>query len=733
MVSIIDEITVINKHGVRGPYSYSKLTDAINKACYRVRGCKMDPDEEFEIVSMIEDKLLNLGKSEISTADIHRVVEQILLGNAFCRDIGEAYFRYRSDSKKAYDKMQEIISNMSIISTSGDLKNANADSALSSTMASIAADEEESVRFEETFCTNEELQAMKDGYIYVHDKPKRLLYNLNCCLFLLGDVLRNGCEMNGIWYNQPTSLSKAFNVMQDLILSCASQQYGGFTVPRIDEIIEEYAIMSAEKYAEEYRKLGVEESKIESLVDKKINEELHDGFQGFEYKLNTVASSRGDYPFTTFSAGLGTGKYAKMASIAMFEVRAKGQGKKGCKKPVLFPKLVFLYDKNLHGEGKVNRDVYDAGINCSLKACYPDWLSLTGEGYISDIYKQYGLAISPMGCRAFLSPWYERGGIEPADEKDRPIFEGRFNLGAVSLHLPMILAKARKEGKDFYEVLDYYLELIRNFHKRTYAYLSEQKAGRNPVAFCYGGFYGGNLKPDDKIAPVLKSATMSFGYTGLNELNRLFNGKSIFEDGEFPLEVLKYINKKLVDFKKVDKILYAVYGTPAESLCGKQVVQFRAKYGIIENVSDKEYVSNSFHCHVTENITPIQKQDAERRFWELSNGGKIQYCRQNLGYNRKAVETLINRAMDFGFYEGVNISLNYCDDCGYEQADLEDVCPKCGSVHITTIDRMNGYLGYTRMGKYTSEEVDKTGVKKIIYKGRFNAAKAAEIRDRISM
>ena len=180
-----------------------------------------------------------------------------------------------------------------------------------------------------------------------------------------------------------------------------------------------------------------------------------------------------------------------MASITMMEVHMEGQGKKGFKRPVLFPKYVFLYDKNIHGIGQSCEDVFEAAIQCSSKTMYPDWLSLTGEGYVADIYKKYGRVISPMGCRAFLSPWYEKGGMEPADEQDKPVFVGRCNLGAVSLHLPMILAKARRESKDFFEVLEWYLELIRNLHKRTYDYIGEMRASINPVMFCEGGMLGG--------------------------------------------------------------------------------------------------------------------------------------------------------------------------------------------------------------------------------------------------
>ena len=242
------------------------------------------------------------------------------------------------------------------------------------------------------------------------------------------------------------------------------------------------------------------------------------------------------------------------------------------------------------------------------------------------------------------------------------------------------------------------------------------KASTNPLAYCMGGFRGGNLQLSDKIKPLLDSATASFGITALNELQRLYNGKSLTEDAEFSLEVMRHINEKIAQFKKEDHRLYAIYGTPAENLCGLQVKQFRKKFGIIEGVSDREYVSNSFHCHVTENITPIEKQDYEKRFWDLFNGGKIQYVKYPVDYNLDAIKTLVRRAMKMGFYEGVNLSLSYCDDCGHEELSM-DVCPVCGSRNLTKIDRMNGYLSYSRTHGDT----------------RLNDAKMIEISERRSM
>ena len=346
----------------------------------------------------------------------------------------------------------------------------------------------------------------------------------------------------------------------------------GLTAPRIDTILAPYAEKSYQMYYKEFLDLSttlctpLTEEQIRTNADKyaedKVRREFEQGFQAWEYKFNTVGSSRGDYPFIAISFGIDTSRWGKMATEVCLEVRKGGQGKEGYKKTVLFPKLTFLYDENLHGIGKECEYLFDDAIECAKKSMYPDFLSLTGEGYIPNMYKKYGRVVSLMGCRASLSPWYERGGMEPADEDDKPVFEGRFNLGAISLNMPMILAKARQENKDFYEVLDYYLEMIRNLHKKTIEFFGQKKASTNPIVFMQGGCIGGTLKADDKIAPLLKPCTVSYGITALNELNRLYNGKSIYEDGEFPLEVMRHINDKIAQFKKEDGILHAIYGTP---------------------------------------------------------------------------------------------------------------------------------------------------------------------------
>ena len=694
-------VKMIKKDGSKEDFNVQKVIDAVGKSAYRAL-TKFTDEEKDNICQYVVDKVDELGQDEIPIPIMHNIVESAL--EQVKPVVAKSYRDYRNYKQDFVRMMDDVYKKSQSIMYIGDKENANTDSALVSTKRSLIFNQFNKELYQKFFMTTEEIQACRDGYIYVHDMSARR-DTMNCCLFDVANVLTGGFEMGNIWYNEPKTLDVAFDVIGDIVLSAASQQYGGFTVPEVDKILEPYAEKSYKRNIKKYLRLGIdrESAEAEALAD--VTKEFEQGFQGWEYKFNTVASSRGDYPFITVTAGIGTGRFAKLASISMLNVRRKGQGKKECKKPVLFPKIVFLYDENLHGPGKELEDVFEAGVKCSAKTMYPDWLSLTGKGYIASMYKQYGKVISPMGCRAFLSPWYERGGMHPADENDLPVFVGRFNIGAVSLHLPMILAKARQENKDFYEVLDYYLNLIRQLHIRTYAYLGEMRASTNPLAYCEGGFLGGHLQLHDKIKPILKAATASFGITAFNELQELYNGKSLVEDGAFALEVLEHINAKINEYKEEDGNLYAIYGTPAENLCGLQVKQFRAKYGIIEGVSDKEYVSNSFHCHVSEDITPIEKQDLEYRFWEMANGGKIQYVKYPVDYNLEAIKTLIRRAMDMG-----------CDDCGHQELEM-DVCPVCGSKNLTKIDRMNGYLAYSRVHGDT----------------RLSDAKMAEIAERKSM
>lgn len=422
----------MKKDGTKEKFNPEKIVAAVNKSAARVL-ITLTPEDEQSIVSFVSNELANAAQENIPITMMHNVVEKAL--DNFNPDVAKSYRDYRNYKQDFVHIMDEVYVASQAIRYIGDKENANTDSALVATKRSLIYKELNKRLYRNFFMTRDEVEACRDGYIYIHDQSDRL-DTINCCLFDIQEVMTGGFEMGNVWYNEPKSLDTAFDVMGDIILATASQQYGGFTIPEVDRVLTPYAEKSYHKYLDEYDQIMLEAgisdldpTKREYYAVKKVEREFEQGFQGIEMKLNTVGSSRGDYPFITMTFGLTTDTFGKMASKTFLRVHMNGQGKAGNKKPVLFPKLVYLYDEELNKPGGVNEDVFEAAIQCSSKTMYPDWLSLTGEGYVPEMYKKYGRVISPMGCRAFLSPWYERGGMSPADENDKPVFVGRFNIG----------------------------------------------------------------------------------------------------------------------------------------------------------------------------------------------------------------------------------------------------------------------------------------------------------------
>lgn len=719
---------IVKKDGSLQEFLPEKIIKAIDASATRV--CvKLTPEEHEAVVNIVHAAIKNSG-GPVSVQTVHNLVECAL--DSINPVVAKSYREYR-DNKNSFAKMLDKVYNKKLsLNFIGDRSNANSDSAIITTQRAIVYNELNSELYKKFFLTKEEEIAMSEGYIYIHDRGSRL-DSFNCCLADVEHILKDGFEMGNLWYSEPKSLDVAFDLIGDIIMNMASCQYGGYTIPEIDKLLEPYAQKSYERYCEEYRKICNEvmvldtfnADKMERYALGKVRRDFEQGFQGLEMKLNSVGSSRGDYPFTAITFGLGTSRFATMASSVALEVRKNGQGAPGHKHPVLFPKLSFFYDENLHGEGKELEWLFMEAIDCSSQSMYPDFISCTGYGYCCDVYKKYGKTISKMGCRATLGLWFERGGFTPADEDDMPVFQGRMNMGAISIHFPMILRKAQLIAEAngfevenvFFAELEYYLQLIRQIHIRTFDYFSHKKAGTNPIAFCQGGIYGGHFDPEEEIGrEFLRPMTASFGITALNELQILYNGKSLVEDRAFAKSALQYVNDFANKYKPIDGIGYAIYGTPAESLCGLQVTQFRKMFGDYPGITDKPYTSNSFHCAVFEDITPIEKQDAEFEMYHMCNGGAIQYCRYPIQYNKEAIISLVRRAMKMGFYEGVNLELDFCEHCGERFIDA-DACPKCGSEEITRIERMNGYLGYSKVNGRTM----------------YADHKLAEFKDRVSM
>lgn len=505
----------------------------------------------------------------------------------------------------------------------------------------------------------------------------------NCCLFDIGNVLKGGFEMSNVKYTEPTSVLSALQIIGDITLVATAQQFGGFTLAEIDKVLLPYAKKTHDnafkKYFEQCN-MKYDESCAMAMGD--LRRELEQGFQSLELKLNTVPCSRGDFAFTTLTFGTWDimmddldRDIMKLIGETILKTRMKGHGGK----QVVFPKLVFLYDENKIRNDEDHKELFDLAVECSSKCMYPDYLSLN-HGKVGEIYHRTGAITSPMGCRAYLTEWHD-------PKTGKAITTGRCNIGAVSLNLPLIWKVAEKEGKGFYSVLEDRLQVIREFLKKRYNIIRHTKACTNPMCFTQGGLHNGNLSPDDEIGDLVEYMTASFGITALNELSILATGKSLKEDSSFANNVVDFINERIEYFKKEDGYLYALYGTPAESLCGTQAKQYR------EYTGDNQfgaYFTNSFHLHVSEDVTPFEKQDKEYELFHKCNGGHIQYVRLDNPNNFNAVKTLIERGMSMGFYQGVNFDAAHCEDCHQHSFNVGNTCPYCGSSKLSVISRVCG-------------------------------------------
>lgn len=685
-------VLVRKKDNSQEPWDGSKIDLAVSMAAKRV-GYELTPRdwERFseEVVEYFDKAYCTFG---VSTANIHSGVIECLR-NANLTAVANSYQEYRDYKTSYVREFERLKTETDRVLFLGDNENANFDSSLISTKGSLIKGYLTKSLYTKFYLTKTEQEYINRGDFYIHDLRDMIFGSFNCCLFDIGTVLKNGFTMSNVAYTEPNSVLSALQVIGDITLVSTAQQFGGFTLAEIDKALLPYCKKSYDHYFLELQ----EENPVKNYsfyherALKKVKRELEQGFQSLELKLNTVPCSRGDFAFTTLTFGTWDcmmddldREFARMVGETILEVRLKGHGDK----QVVFPKLVYLYDKNKIAEDKDHMILFQKALECSSKCMYPDYLSLTSEyGTVSKLYKEHGVITSPMGCRAYLSLWKD-------PETNEYITIGRCNIGAVSLNLPLIYKRAKEEGRSFFEDLDHNLQLIREFLIKRYEILSKTKASTNPMCFTQGGLYNGFRKPEENIGDLVKYMTASFGISGLDDLTILHTGKGLKGNAKFVKKVVEHILNRVTEFKKEDGYLYALYGTPAESLCGTQMKQYH-KYCRDHNCTDefegREYYTNSFHLNVAEDVTPFEKQNEEFELFHLIEGGHIQYVRLDNPENIEATKAIIMRGMEMGFYQGVNFDSAYCEDCGSHSTNVKDMkCPKCGSAHLSVISRVCG-------------------------------------------
>lgn len=669
----------------------------------------VDDDSINNIVNSIEDELLKKFDEEgnvleFSSSDINEVVLKAL--KIFDRDIYNHSKEFKTIIKKHANSFEHIKNEALRIVNRQDTENANKNSDIISTKKELVS----GVISEEVMLgymlPKKSSRAHKKGYIYIHDLRDLLYKSINCCIFDLKTVISGGFSLNNVRIKEPDSFDTFMNLVVDIMLVGSSQQYGGFSIGSIDEVGAPYLKRTYEKELKRLLNMGVVESKAIYEAEKLAWNEALNKMEMFEYKVNCVNNCTGQTPFLSVSFGLGTDKFARMISKAMLEVRMSGMGEN--KTTAIFPKLIFLHREDINGnENSPNYDIKKMAIRCSAQNQYPDWLSLDGkfEGSIGEVYDRCNKVVQMMGCRASLTSWFDENGEEQ--------YTGRFNIGAVSILLARLALESKGNESKFFKLIENSFENSLNVLLYRYESLSKQKASSNPLMFTEGGCVY-KVNPDDTIEKALESATASIGYLGLDEATYYITKKHLCDNIEFGEKVMSKLNSLVEDAKKRTGRLIALYGTPAESLCMKALQQDRAKFGIVEGVTDKEWYTNSFHINVMSEISAIDKINKEFKLYKYSKGGRIMYTEWQHTENLEALEQYINYCMKLGIYMGINFDNGKCIDCGARNSFANGKCVCCGSEYEFIINRVCGYLGLYRVGKST----------------RYNKGKEEEVKNR---
>lgn len=687
---------VIKRDGRAVDYDRAKIETAITKANEEVKTKERATKAEIkEIITYIEE----LDKKRILVEDIQDIIEQKLM-EIEKYELSKRYivYRYTRALVRKQNTTDETILGI-IRNENKELaeENSNKNTMLASTQRDYIAGEVSRDLTRRLLLPEKIAKANEDGILHFHDADYFVQPIFNCCLINIADMLDNGTVMNGKMIESPKSFQVACTVTTQIIAAVASNQYGGQSVDM--KHLGKYLRKSYNKFREELEekyKGKLSNDIIENIVQDRLKSELKAGVQTIQYQINTLMTTNGQSPFVTLFLHLEDGDpYIKENAMIIEEIlRQRYEGIKnesGIYVTPAFPKLVYVLDECNCLKGGEYDYLTKMAVKCSAKRMYPDYISAKKMREIYD-----GNVFSPMGCRSFLSPW--------KDENGNYKFEGRFNQGVVSINLPQIAIIANKDEEKFWKLLDERLELcFEALMCRHYALLGTS-SDISPIHWQYGAI--SRLKKGEKIDKLLYGgySTMSLGYIGIYEMTKAMKGVSHTdpEGHKFATKVMKHLQETTEKWKKETNIGFALYGTPAESLCYKFARVDREKFGIIKDITDKGYYTNSYHVDVREKIDAFAKLEFESEFQKISTGGCISYIEiPNMQKNIDALEAAVKFIYDNIQYAEFNTKSDYCHECGFDgeiiiNKDNEWECPNCGNKDhskLTVVRRTCGYLG----------------------------------------
>lgn len=737
-------VKVIKRDGTEVNFNKEKIFNAILKANDATRkDFRINDDQARYVVDSVSEVLFSYGRA-FEVEEIQNLVELNLMKiGAYHLAQNYAHYRVKRGENRENDKMISNIFSL-VNGTNEDMKqeNANKDVRINSTqrdyIAGIVSKETTKRMYENLYKKLSQkgkdiikyediekiMSADDDAIIHVHDKDYFIQPMANCCLINLEDMLQNGTVISGTTIDKPNSFYTAANITTQIIAQVASGQYGGQTFSL--SVLAPFVDVSRQKIRKNLKKsfeeagIDVDDEKINNLAEKRVLEEIGHGIQTIQYQLITLMTTNGQAPFVTMFMYLDEAKEGRerddLALLIEEVLRQRIKGVKdehGVWVTPAFPKLIFALDEdNVEKDGKY-RYLFELAAKCSAKRMVPDYISVKKMKELKD-----GDVYPPMGCRSLLTP--DDGNANSGNKanaknyiENEHKYYGRFNQGVVTINLAMIGLMTNKDMNDFWKILDEYLELAHSALRFKHERLLGTKSDVAPILWQYGAL--ARLSKGEKIDKLLYGnySTISLGYAGLYEMTQAMLGKShTTEEGrKFALSVMQRLNDKCNEWKENENLSYSVYGTPMESTTYKFAKALQKQFGIVPEVSEYNYITNSYHINVREEISAFEKIEKESMFQRLSPGGAISYVEvPNMQKNLDAVMDIIEAIYDNIIYAEINTKSDHCEECGYEgemilvddgYGKLVWECPNCGNRDENTMNivrRVCGYLGEASRG-----------------------------------
>lgn len=714
---------IIKRNGAEVPFDITKIITAVTKASDSVGGkARLSREQITDIAAAVTDQCQALNRA-VSVEEVQDMVENQLM-DIKAHDIARHYITYRyiqSLKRQTNTTDERILSLIECQNEEVKQENANKNPTVNSVQRDYMAGEISKDLTARLLLDPEIVKAHQDGLIHFHDSDYFAQHMHNCDLVNLDDMLQNGTVISGTYIEKPHSFSTACNIATQIIAQVASNQYGGqsISLTHLAPFVDVSRKKIAAEVEAEMEGLDVSAERKREIVERRLRSEINRGVQTIQYQVVTLMTTNGQAPFITVFMYLGEARNARekadLAIIIEETIRQRYQGVKneaGVWITPAFPKLIYVLEEDNIHPGDPYYYLTELAAKCTAKRMVPDYISEKKMLELKVDKNGEGHCYTCMGCRSFLTPY-----VDP--ETGKPKYYGRFNQGVVTINLVDVALSSGGNFDKFWKIFDERLALCHRALQARHKRLLGTPSDAAPILWQYGAL--ARLKKGEKIDKLLFGgySTISLGYAGLYECVKYMTGKSHTDAGAkpFALSVMQHMNDKCNEWKKDENMDYSLYGTPLESTTYKFAKCLQKRFGIVPGITDKNYITNSYHVHVSEHIDAFTKLKFESEFQKLSPGGAISYVEvPNMQDNLEAVMSVLQFIYDNIMYAELNTKSDYCQCCGYdgEIKIVEDdgklvwECPKCGNRNQNKLNvarRTCGYIGTQFWNQGRTQEI----------------------------